>query len=205
MKAMAVWAVTGACVLVTRSSLACPAPATYVTSVEGNTVKVLSQRECSADATLLREDVATGEVVHVSATCASGWFVDSCVAPGQYRYGLESPIMPADPSCTCGPYDYYGTATVSQPLANGCVSQDVVDPNGVAWPDDPTICEPAPTCSDPTPGAPCSGTGDAGASDRQGSAGGCDAAGSRPGGHGVDVAMFALACAAVLRRRAQPD
>lgn len=200
MKAMAAWMVAGACTFVTGSAIACPAPATYLTSVEGNTVRVLSQRACSADATLLREDIVTGAIVRVSATCASGWFVDACVAPGQYRYGLESPSMPPDSSCTCGPYEYYGAATVSQALPNSCASQDVADPDGVAWSDDPTICEPTSTCSDQAPGAPC-GTVDAGPAAQQGSAGGCDITRSRPGSRGIGAAIVGLACVVALRRR----
>ena len=45
---------------------------------------------------MLRQNIATGEVVQLSGFCDdNGDYVDECVAAGTYRYGLAAPL-------TCG-------------------------------------------------------------------------------------------------------
>ena len=179
-------------------AMACPAPATYVTSVDGNGVSVLTRNECldASSPVLLRQDISTGDVVRVRATCKAGWFVDDCVAPGQYRYGLEQPMLPPDSSCTCGPYDYFGVASVSQPLATGCVSTDQSDPNSVPWASEQTICAPT-TCTSPAPGAPCDPASDGGDTAAEPASGGCNVS----GGLGGDSLMALMALGWLLRSK----
>ena len=136
-----------------KPARACGAPGQYVTAVDGNTVRVLAMRPCSANVgdVLLREDAVSGAVVRVDAACVDGWYVDACVAPGTYRYGFETPYA-TTADCACGPYDYYGVATVTEPLA--CPSTDV-GVTHVPWSEEQTICSPATSCSDGAPGASC--------------------------------------------------
>jgi len=142
-----------ACLLMAHASpaRACGAPGTYQTSVDGNTVRIFAMSPCALGDVLLRQDAVSGAAVRVTATCADGWYVDSCVAPGTYRYGFETPYATTS-DCACGPYDYYGLATVSAPLT--CAFSDIgVD--DVPWANDQTICTPETSCTAPSPGAPC--------------------------------------------------
>jgi MYXO-CTERM domain-containing protein len=135
---------------------ACGAPGNYETSVDGNTVRVLAMRPCSAGVgdVLLRQDVVSGAVMRVDAACVGGWYVDSCVAPGTYRYGFATPYATTS-DCACGPYDYYGVATVDAPLT--CPSSDI-GVTQVPWADQKTICTPETACNDLAPGAKCEPT-----------------------------------------------
>lgn len=148
-----------------KPARACGAPGNYETSVNGNTVRVLAMRPCSAGTgdVLLRQDAVSGAIMRVDATCVGGWYVDSCVAPGTYRYGFETPYA-TTADCACGPYDYYGVATVDSPLT--CASSDI-GVKQVPWIDQKTICTPETSCNDSTPGATCE------PSAPNGNAGGC--------------------------------
>jgi len=68
---------------------------------------------------MLRQDEATGAVYEVTACDENGCFVDECVPPGTYRYGLATP-----PQCDCGGGNYiayFGEVTVANALAPDCV------------------------------------------------------------------------------------
>lgn len=178
-------------------AIACPAPGTYTIDVTDNTVRVLTVRGC-ADTSLLRQRTDDDAVVGVHATCVDGWLVDSCVAPGEYRYGFALPLATPTSDCSCGPFEYFGTATISAPLPTTCVSSDAPSDGGVPWGTDPTICSP-PACATAEPGAPCSADG--GATNETMTAG-CDVAvRTRSSWSNLLVVATALALLASRRRR----
>lgn len=153
MRPLVLAAIAGLLLAQAKPVWACGVPGNYVTSVDGNTVRVFAMRPCSAGAgdVLLREDAVSGAAMRVDAACVDGWYVDTCVAPGTYRYGFETPYA-TTPDCECGPFEYFGVATVKTPLT--CPSTDI-GVNQVPWSTEQTICSPTTSCSDPTPGAPC--------------------------------------------------
>ncbi len=73
-----------------------PPPVSYglTSEVSGNTVLIcpLYFPTCQGCGPLVRENVATGEIVELSKRCATiqiRCFVDECVPAGTYRYGLS--------------------------------------------------------------------------------------------------------------------
>jgi hypothetical protein len=75
----------------------CAASADYFTTTSGSTVDITVSEgpECGSTAIMLRQNIDTGELVQLSGFCDGTDFVDECVAPGNYRYGLATPL-------TCG-------------------------------------------------------------------------------------------------------
>jgi len=133
----------------------CAAPVTYYAQVDGNTVRVhpenFGQRRCE-DNLLLREDVASGEVVQLAAYCTecamgtNSWsdetcFSDECVRAGTYRYGFLVPYDCSPHSCGT---DYYTEVTVVGTLRDCTYSDGNAPPQvvteGAPWGDSPTIC-----------------------------------------------------------------
>jgi len=131
------------------------ASTTYYAQVDGNTVLVLpdnvQERGCE-DNVLLREDVASGDVVQLAAYCEEcevgavlGYeetcFVDECVLAGTYRYGFSVPYdcEPASDST-----DYYTVVTVVGTTENCTYGEGNAPPQavteGAPWGNDPSIC-----------------------------------------------------------------
>ncbi len=67
---------------------------------------------------MLRQDESGGAIVKLADFCASGAYVDECVPPGTYRYGLATPFT-CD-SAACGGTPYYVEVTVTQGLSGTC-------------------------------------------------------------------------------------
>lgn len=79
----------------------CAMPSGYAIDVQGSTVRVelmnFQGRVCPDSSGLLRQEVSTGQVVKLAAFCEatdggpSTMYVDECVPPGTYHYGLAAP------------------------------------------------------------------------------------------------------------------
>jgi hypothetical protein len=76
------------------------APREYRATVTGTTVTVCADvyggidapgRPCP-DQGLIRREAATGQAVLITSCDASACFLDECVPPGAYQYGLEAPL-----------------------------------------------------------------------------------------------------------------
>ena len=111
----------GALILLARVEPAqadCAAPLSYGITYSGREVYVCAgpsyERVCPGDG-LLRVD-ASGEAVLITTCDDQQCFVDECVPPGSYQYGLRTPFA-CCPSC-CGT-DYYGVAEPAAGVA-GC-------------------------------------------------------------------------------------
>jgi hypothetical protein len=96
---------------------------TYLVQAEGSTVTVslsdsYSDFPCGGSTPLLRQDEATGAAVELTSCDGGGDYVDECVPPGTYRYGLATP-----PQCKAGIADiaFFGEVTVSSVLSPSCV------------------------------------------------------------------------------------
>ncbi len=132
-----------------RADLA--APEGYLSKVSGNTVTVTpwnSQgRTCPDSSGMLRQNTSSLEVVKLADFCAPATadqlaaYVDECVPPGVYRYGLATPYQ-------CKPFAggtyYYEEVAVTTPV-DGCILSDG-DPGataapGVPWTDQQLICK----------------------------------------------------------------
>jgi hypothetical protein len=191
-----------------RAAADCAEPISYVSQVQGATVVVSIQGpgpfpSCPG-AALLRQDVATGEVVTLGgpnspiictdAGCAgpyctdAGSWVDECVPTRTYNYGLATPI----PCCgACCGTDYYGTVTVFATGGDGgaCVRSvgDIGPMEGgtVPWGSSQQECG----YSGSGPGG-SSGSGSSGSSSGASSSGGSDSGGGSPidaGAPGTDA------------------
>jgi hypothetical protein len=106
----------------------CAAPTDYSIDVQASTVRVslrnFQGRVCPDPGGLLRQDVSTGEVVKLADFCGATdagqppSYVDECVPPGTYHYGLADPYHCE--SASCGTYAFEA-ATVSSSPDGGCV------------------------------------------------------------------------------------
>jgi hypothetical protein len=98
-----------------------PAPFTYKLHVADNTVQVCWDYRyalCPPDhrSPLVRKNVATGQIMVIPQHCdEEHCFVDECVAPGTYQWGLEDPGK-----CNSIAVDYQAEAQVTHPLAAEC-------------------------------------------------------------------------------------
>jgi hypothetical protein len=93
---------SGADYLVTASTTV---PGTVTVRLEG------TNRTCGDGAAMLRQNVATGEVVLLFDHCVTGAYVDECVPAGTYRYGFSPPYDCSEKGC--GEVAYYGEVTVT--------------------------------------------------------------------------------------------
>jgi hypothetical protein len=101
----------------------------YRVSIGGSTVSILprnfQKRRCGDPDGLLRQNVATGAVAklpgQVTGTtegyCGGDGYLDQCVPPGKYRYGLAKPY---DCCPTCCTTQYYIDVEITTPLAPDC-------------------------------------------------------------------------------------
>jgi hypothetical protein len=131
----------------------CAMPASYTVDVAGSTVTIASNsfgdRACPDGSGMLRENVATGEVVKLADFCSTATedgsrtagYIDECVPRGSYRYGFASPYKCYESSC--GTY-YFEEAEVTVELADGCArSEGNAAPTKVSkapWGSDNVIC-----------------------------------------------------------------
>lgn len=116
----------------------CALGATYAISTTGpnlpNTVTVCAQttRCGAAGQTMLRQDVATGEIVQLADFCSSSaCYVDECVPEGSYRYGYATPFTCDQKGCGDS-VPYFVTATVSTAPASSC-ARSATDTGPVAY------------------------------------------------------------------------
>lgn len=128
----------------------CSRPATYsVTSESGRLVVCPSyygDRGCPDPGGMLREDLATGEVVRLPDRCepdeyGDSCYVDLCVKSGRYRYGFADPFDCTDGGCYT---DYYSDDVGSAGPPAGCVIEDALEPvvysQGAPWGDSQRVC-----------------------------------------------------------------
>ena len=127
------------------ASANCARPVTYEASVSDAGVLIEPQnfegRACPDTEGLVRQNVATGEVVRID-TCAvdaGASFVDTCVPPGKYRYGFA-------PGPTRARRRLAGRIITSRSTsptsfgAPGCVAPTHATLPAAPWSSDPEIC-----------------------------------------------------------------
>ncbi len=116
-----------------RAGANCGGGADYDVSPTGNTVTVCLQATsstyaCGQSGGLLRQNVETGEILHLANYCPAGamgatsgghpCYVDECVPAGVYRYGLSTPYNCSQAGC--GQVVLFRAAVVAAPLAVNC-------------------------------------------------------------------------------------
>lgn len=191
----------------------CAAPTGYAAAVTGNTVTVelknFTGRACPDPGGLLRQDADGGQVVTLAQYCSdAGAYLDECVPPGTYRYGLASPYACQPSSCSTS---YYQAVTVTAPL--GSCSRGAGDPGPTAggtapWGVSDVVCI---SGGDAGPGSGGGGGGAAGGGSGGGGGGSAPAGtgcGALPRGAGAVLWTDGLVLAAgalglALRRRAR--
>jgi hypothetical protein len=98
------------------------APFMYEIHVDGNTARIcvgFGAQLCSPDqkSPLVRKDLATSQRMVIPQHCdEQHCFVDECVPPGSYQWGLADPGKCVGTSSV----SYEGEGKVSQPLAAAC-------------------------------------------------------------------------------------
>ncbi len=138
------------------ASANCAALASYFVKVTPDRVVICPHnfdgRDCSASDVLLRQDVETGTVVALPSMCcvadgsegdatggevsAKAWcYSDTCVAPGRYRYGFQTPYECHPHSCST---DFYEEVDVTTELTACTPAPSVV--SSAPWKDSPSIC-----------------------------------------------------------------
>lgn len=102
----------------------------YFCEVFGNQARICfeySERHCPEPAGVLRENVDTGEVLKLDQFCTEykpECYLDECVPPGNYRYGLVVPF-----TCTQYGTSYYCTVEVTEELDDCTPSADNEGPS----------------------------------------------------------------------------
>jgi hypothetical protein len=100
----------------------CARGADYQLNVNMNSVTVCpfgTARTCGGSIPLLRQNVADGSVVVVGGgTCPMGCYVDTCVAPGTYRYGWATAYSCSEAGC--GSVRLFQIAMVTNALPSDC-------------------------------------------------------------------------------------
>jgi hypothetical protein len=141
------------CVTVTADVLAnCAMPVSYLATVAGNQVTIrptnFVRRGCPDSSGMLRENVATGELVKLDDFCTEtsseevlSSYVDECVPAGSYRYGFAVPYACVEAACFT---DFFVDAKVESVLDSTCQrSSGNSGPSPAAskpWPTTPSIC-----------------------------------------------------------------
>ena len=135
----------------------CASGPAYGLDSNGSTVSITldtsGERTCPDPGGMIRQDEATGAVVVLAPFCSgASTYVDECVPPGTYRYGLLTPY-----TCTgsCPGSAYFGEVTVTAPLDANC-ARSTGDDGPTATTDAPPWgvgAEPAKFC--PSKGGGC--------------------------------------------------
>jgi hypothetical protein len=137
----------------------------YTTSVAGNSVIVTPdnpmRRVCreGRPEVMLRQNVATGEVVRMPDRCSGEGWLDECVPRGGYRYGFAMPYACCP---TCCRTDFFIDVLIQQDPPANCEAMRIADnpkptvyPAGAPWGGAKEICgfTPPPDASrPPSPG-----------------------------------------------------
>jgi hypothetical protein len=164
----------------------CTGAQEYRVSAAGSSLIIIptnfQQRRCPDPGGMLRQNVDTGQVVKIDACIGSDGFIDECVPPGKYRYGLAMPYRCCE---TCCKTEYFTELTIAMPPAANCDAMRMPDKprpmpytGAVPWGASKDICTYVPPPAAPRP-APM-GTSDAGASSG-GPGGGAPGTGVNPG------------------------
>jgi hypothetical protein len=114
----------------------CAMPVGYQVTVADSKVTVCLQnfgeRSCPDDGLLRRS--SGGEAWRIASCDGAGCFVDECVPPGDYEYGLQKPYACHSSSCST---EYYEGAKVSAALGSCTRSDSVAVPtaytDAVPW------------------------------------------------------------------------
>jgi MYXO-CTERM domain-containing protein len=135
---------------------AVPPPATYCGRAEGNRViicnELLNTRTCPQPEGMLRQNVATGRVMRLGQHCTDErvmppnvtrdsskgpCYLDECVPPGTYRYGLARPL-----ECAGSASYYYVVVKVTSPLPPDCKRSGPAPApvKRAPWKDSPYVC-----------------------------------------------------------------
>ncbi len=124
-----------------------------IASVRSGTTLIIvptnfQRRRCPDPGGLLRQNVDTGQVVRIDACIGTDGFLDECVPPGKYRYGLGMPYQCCQ---TCCKTEFYVELTVGMPVAPDCDARRMPDKprpmpyaGQVPWANSPAICNYAP-------------------------------------------------------------
>ena len=167
--------------LASRVALAiCMDPYQYRASIDGNSVIVVPDnpklRVCKmgkSDA-MLRQNIATGEVVRMPDRCSGEGWLDECVPKGGYRYGFATPYACCMACCHT---DFFVEVLINQDPPADCVRADdnpapTPSDSGVPWSGVKEIC--GYTAAPDAAATPASTDTDGGASAQPGKvSGGC--------------------------------
>jgi hypothetical protein len=150
-------------------------PVTYTASIAGNSVIVTPdnpmRRVCRASRpeVLLRQSIATGEVVRMPDRCSGEGWLDECVPKGGFRYGFAMPYACCP---TCCRTDFFVEVLIQQDPPANCEATRISDnpkpaayTGGLPWVSTKEICgfTPPPDAArppstgsrpEPTPGNP---------------------------------------------------
>jgi hypothetical protein len=158
--------------VVSRGAFAvCMNAYTYTPSVLGNSVIVTPdnplRRVCKqgkAEA-LLRQNIATGEVVRMPDRCSGEGWLDECVPKGGYRYGFATPYVCCQACCHT---DFFVEVLIQQDPPADCEANRIPDnpkpvryTGAAPWGGAKEICgfTPAPDASPGTGSAPVDDAG----------------------------------------------
>lgn len=123
------------------ASANCARPVTYGAEVSDAGVYIEPQnfdgRVCPDKEGLVRENVATGEIVRIDTCEPDGGarYLDSCVAPGHYRYGFARPYECVPAACWTA---YYVSVDVTDKPACAAPSHEKLP--AAPWGADKEIC-----------------------------------------------------------------
>lgn len=122
----------------------CARPVGYDVSVTGNQVTICPEnwvgRGCPDPGGMLRQDISSGRAVRLPDRCSmnaagKSCYVDTCVAPGQYRYGFAVPYECYKPACST---NYFAEAEVT--AAEPCPAGSALQVASVPWGDSAVVC-----------------------------------------------------------------
>jgi hypothetical protein len=136
----------------------------YRISAAGSTLIVIPTnfqgRRCPDPGGMLRQNVDTGQVVKIDACIGTDGFLDECVPPGKYRYGLAMPYRCCQACCNT---DFFIELTVAVPPPANCDATRMPDKprptpytGAVPWGNSSAICNyvPPPDAARPPSTAP---------------------------------------------------
>jgi hypothetical protein len=142
----------------------CTGAQEYRVSAAGSSLIIIptnfQQRRCPDPAGMLRQNVDTGQVVKIDACIGTDGFLDECVPPGKYRYGLGMPYKCCQSCCKT---EFFTELTIAVPPPANCDATRMPDKprpmpytGAVPWGNSSSICDyvPPPDAARPPSTAP---------------------------------------------------
>jgi hypothetical protein len=121
----------------------------YRVSAAGSSLIIIptnfQSRRCPDPGGLLRQNVDTGQVVKIDACIGTDGFLDECVPPGKYRYGLGMPYRCCQACCKT---EFFTELTIALPPPANCDATRMPDKprptpytGAVPWGNTSSICD----------------------------------------------------------------